>query len=79
MSLSLTWKPVDPNIVKTFGGGSSLCSAMVDAFGQTPFIIKNTEKNIGKLEGMISCGHKQLDNLISNLEEYGSIEIDTIY
>ena len=74
MSVSFTWKPTDPRQGESWGGGSSLHKAMVNAFGEFPFTLKR--ESIKTLEGIAACGFSDIHELIRAILKHDSIEID---
>jgi len=75
MSVSFTWRPINPNKGISFGTGSSLNSALTTAFGDFP--IRLTDKDIPILKGIIACGHEDLYELIEAISENDEIEINS--
>ncbi len=73
MSVSFTWRPVNPKEGKTFASGSDLRMALENSFGGFPFIL--TPKDVSTLKGMISCGFDPLKEIVEALDTYKKIEI----
>ena len=74
MSVSFTWKPTDPRQGESWGGGSSLHSAMENAFGGFPITLNR--ESIKTLEGIAACGYDDIRHIISAIVKHDSIEID---
>jgi hypothetical protein len=74
MSVSLSWKPTDPKSGTSFGGGSSLHSAMERAFGGFPMTL--TLEHIPKLEGIAACGYDDVHELIIAIHTHDSVDVE---
>ena len=77
MSVSFTWKPTDPTTGECWGGGSSLRSAMENAFGSFPMTL--TREHIKTLEGIAACGYTDVNELISAILKHESVDVEANY
>jgi len=75
MSVSFTWKPVNPDKGTSFAAGSNLNMALVNAFGEFPFTLSDSD--FGVINGMIACGHEDLSALITAIAEHGPVEVQS--
>ena len=73
MGVSFTWEIVGPVQEHSFAAGSSLNSALENCFGSFPMVL--TDKDIPKLEGVRSCGHKDIGELIDAICEHGKVRV----
>ncbi len=73
MGVSFEWKPVDPTAGTSFGHGSTLHSYLEKAFGCFPIVLN--PEDIPKLQGIIACGHDDLEDLIMAIGEHEKIKI----
>lgn len=74
MSVSFTWKPVDPNDGISWGAGSKLHSILEEVFGGFPITL--SKKDVGVLRGISASGYKEVDELINAINEHRDIEIE---
>ena len=74
MSVSFTWRPTDPKKGAGWGSGSSLNSALENAFGGLPITL--TKEHIPVLEGISACGFDDVQELIKAIHECNSIDVD---
>lgn len=72
MSVSICYRPHKPNQLKYVEGGSSLQSALENAF-TLPCVLSETHTEA--LRGIAACGHKGAGELIDAIREFGAIEI----
>ena len=73
MSVSMTWLPYKPKKGKSWGAGSSLHKALVEAFGEFPIIL--SEDDLGVLRGIAVCGYDDVNKIINALHDHERIEI----
>jgi len=71
MGVSFTWEIVGPVEEHSFAHGSSLNSAIENAFGGLPRIFM--EDDIPKLEGISACGHPDIEDLIAAILEHEKV------
>ena len=74
MGVSLTWKPTDPTIGKSFASGSNLHKYLENAFGCFPLTL--TRDHIPVLEGIKACGYDDINELISAILEHDSVDVE---
>lgn len=77
MSVSMYWKPTDPNSGTHFQGASDLKSILEEMFGEFPAILNLND--IGRLEGVRACGYRSVQSLIDAISQHDSITITAIY
>ena len=77
MSVSMYWKPTDPDGEIYFAGTSTLKQILEDAFG--PFPLMLSDKHIGKLEGIAACGYSSMHDLVSAINDHNCITITALY
>ena len=73
MSVSLSWRPVEPNSGKVFSKSSNLQKIMEELFGDFPIVLGRDA--VPKLEGVRACGYDDLQELIEALYTYENIKI----
>jgi hypothetical protein len=74
MSISLGFRPVKNDLIN-FASSNHLHSILDNEFG-VPCTIGESE--IGFLRGLVAAGHKDCQELIDAIGEYGRIEIKII-
>ena len=73
MSVSIGWRPKNPETVTRFGRGSALYEALEKVFGKFPITLMRTD--IVKLEVMSACGYDEIDTLIPLFSDNDAIEL----
>lgn len=76
MGVCIGYRPHKPNQLKYVQGGSSLQSALENAF-TLPCVLSDT--HIQTLRGIAACGHKGAGELIDAICEFGAIEVKAEY
>lgn len=74
MSVSIGWIPNNPKKLNYIDGGSSFLTVLENAFGGVPITLSHDD--IGKLEGIYSCGHDGASQLITAILEQESIIVE---
>jgi len=74
MSVSIGWKPKDPNGLTYIDGGSTLHGILEKAFGCFPMTLSS--KNIKVLEGVAACGYEGVYELITAICDNEVIAVD---
>ena len=74
MSVSIGWRPNNPNKLNYINGGSSFHTVMDRCFGSFPITL--TMDDYKTLEGIEACGHDGATDLMCALNEQGSIIVD---
>ena len=74
MSVSIGWRPNNPNQLIFINGGSSFHKVLEDAFGNFPITLDS--KNTERLRGIAACGYTGAEELIDALYEKDSIIVE---
>ncbi len=74
MGVGFTWKPADPRQGTSFASGSSLNTALENAFGGFPMTLG--QNDIQVLKGMSYSGLSDLDKLIQAICDHDKVVVE---
>ena len=74
MSVSIGYKPVDPENLTPISGGSTFLKIIEDEYGSDPIL---NDSCIGWLRGVQSCGHDGAGELIQAISTHGPIQLES--
>ena len=72
MSISIGFRPVNPNELTSIDGGSKFWEIITEAHGGDPVL---NDSHINWLNGVECCGYKGARDLINAICEYGPIQV----
>ena len=74
MSVSMTYRPHNPEHGKHFSNRSNLHKILEDTFGDFPITLCDSQIDI--LRGISACGYEDVDELVSAIHEFGKIKVE---